>query len=255
MKPSRYALNLIFIPRFMRAYIFPVILLFSALFSSIVSAQTIQGQIVTMDGGQILQGVTVRNIYTGETLNSDEKGNFAIGASQGQLVEFSKPGYRIQRVRIPQGHLPVFKVNLETMMAPVTAGTTGAAPDYETDSQRYYQLYKHELEFEKLTGLKAIQHPFSALSKRNQEVWAFQDNFKSSQQQKYIDYNFNTKLVAQLTGLQGDSADAYVRMFRPTYEQLRSMNEYTRLLYVKRTVALYRERGIRARMAPSRSAR
>ncbi len=225
----------------------------AAVFSA--KAQVIQGQIVAMDGGNILQGVTITNVYTGEVINNDANGKFSINAVEGQLVEFSKPGYRLQRLRMPPGKLPVFKVNMETMMAPVGTDlyASGAAPDYKTDSLRYAHLYKHELEFQKLTGLQAIQHPFSALSKRNQQVWAFQEEFKAAQEQKYVDYHFNTKLVAQMTGMQGDSADAYVRMFRPSYQQLRSMNEYARLVYIKRTVAGFRERGIRAKMSPSRS--
>src|SRR5690606_16909788 len=118
---------------------------------------------------------------------------------------------------------------------------------------KYYNLYKHQLEFPKLKGYQAIQHPFSALSKKNRQIWAFQDHYAWFQQEKYIQYNFNEKLITDITGLAADSVQMYMQMFRPTYEELRSMNEYTYYNYIKRTVELYRERGIRAKMSPVRN--
>ena len=131
----------------------------------------------------------------------------------------------------------------------------GIPRDYKSDSLRYYQLYKEALEFPQLSGLDVIRHPFSAMSKRNRQIWAFQAHYIWYQQQKYIDFAFNEKVVASVTGLRGDSAQTYIQMFRPTYEQLRSMNEYAFYNYIKRTVTAYRERGPRAKMGSSRSTR
>lgn len=217
-------------------------------------AQTIHGQIVDAATGMPITGVSVQNVYTVNTLSCDNKGNFNIPASEGQLVEFKKQGYRTQRVRIPKGNLPVFKVNMEKGVdGPMMVSNTGAAPDYKTDSLRYGQLYKHELEFPKLTGLAMIQHPFSAMSKRNQQIWNFQKEYDFYQGQKYIDYTFNKELVTSITGLTGDSLQAYMQMFRPTYEQLRSMSQYTYYTYIKQTGTLYRRRGVRAKFSSERS--
>ena len=53
-----------------------------------------------------------------------------------------------------------------------------------------------------------------------------------------------------LTGLKGDSAQAYIRRFRPSYEALRRMPEYDLFSYIKQTVQIWRER---QRLGPGRS--
>ncbi len=235
------------------AYFLPAVLL--ALFSSVhVFAQAIHGQVVDMQGGATLQDVSIHNVHTDKSAASDKGGNFAIDAAEGQLVEFRKAGYRTQRIRLPKGNLPVFKVYLEKGTdGPIMQSEYGAAPTAREDSLKYAALYKKELEFPRLKGYQAIQHPFSALSKKNQQIWAFQQEFDFYQQQKYIDYTFNAPLVTSLTGLTGDSLQTYMQMFRPTYQQLRTLGEYNFYSYIKHTVTLYRRRGIRARFPLERS--
>jgi hypothetical protein len=224
---------------------------------SLAYGQTIQGQITDVGDGKPVDDVAITNLHTEAGILSDNQGKFTLPAGKGQLVEFRKTGYKIIRIRLPQGNLPAFfKVAMEKNYIELSGlEVNGAARDYKTDSIRYHQLYKEALEFPELTGLDMIRHPFSAMSKRNQQVWAFQKHYVWYQQQKYIDFTFNERLVSAITGLHGDSAQAYIQMFRPTYEQLRSMSEYAYYNYIKRTVAAYRERGIRARQPNSRSTR
>lgn len=223
---------------------------------TLVCAQPMQGHVLDVSGGKPMEGVLVNNIFTDERMNSDKDGAFSVAVDEGQLVEFRKEGYKVLRVRIPQGKRPsYFRVMMQRSGTDVVdyMHTREAAPDYKTDSMRYYALYKESLEFPKLTGLEALQHPFSAMSKKNRQIWAFQDEYRFYQEQKFIDYTFNNKLVNAITGLEGDSLQTYMELFRPTYDQLRSMSEYTYFNYIKRTAELYRQRGIRSKMAPSRS--
>jgi hypothetical protein len=218
--------------------------------------QTMQGQIMDITDNKPLEDVVVSNVYSETADNSDKDGKFSIAVAAGQLVEFKKGGYKVIRIRVPQGKLPnYFKVGMERYTPGVPNFENNASPDYKTDSLKYALLYKRELEHPRLTGLDIIRHPFSAMSKKTQQIWAFQDEYSMYQQQKFIDYTFNDKLIASLTGLTGDSLIQYKQLFRPTYEQLRSMTEYTFLNYIKRTVLLYRQHGIRARMSPQRSTR
>lgn len=221
------------------------------------AAQTIQGQITDRAGNVPVDDVAVVNLHTEGGILSDAAGKFTLAATQGQLIEFRKTGYNVIRIRLPHGTLPAyFKVVMEKAPVELAAVEVNGIPrDYKSDSLRYYQLYKEALEFPQLSGLDVIRHPFSAMSKRNRQIWAFQAHYIWYQQQKYIDFAFNEKVVASVTGLRGDSAQTYIQMFRPTYEQLRSMNEYAFYNYIKRTVTAYRERGPRAKMGSSRSTR
>lgn len=240
----------------MRGYISLIGILISWMASNIVCAQPMQGNILDVEGGKPLKDVYIYNIHTQQSVESAEDGGFEIDIEAGQLVEFRKAGYKVLRIRIPQGKLPsYFRVMMQERGTDVVdyLHERGAAPDYKTDSLRYYTLYKKSLEFPRLTGIDAIQHPFSALSKKNQQIWAFQEEYQFYQEQKFIDYTFNEKLVTRVTGFSGDSLQRYMQLFRPTYDMLRNMNEYTYYTYIKQTADAYRRRGERAKMAPSRN--
>lgn len=223
---------------------------------TMLCAQPMHGHVMDVGSNEPVEGVCILNIYTEEKTHSNPEGEFSVEIEAGQLVEFRKQGYKILRVRVPQGKRPTyFKVMMQRAGTDVVdyVNSRGAAPDYKTDSMRYYALYKETLEMPRLNGVDAVQHPFSAMSKKNRQIWAFQDEYRFYQEQKYIDYTFNPKLVSNITSLQGDSLQAYMELFRPTYDQLRGMSEYAYYNYIKRTAELYRQRGIRARMSRSRT--
>src|SRR5262249_24737716 len=100
--------------------------------------------------------------------------------------------------------------------------------------------YKNALEYQKLSGVQMIQHPFTAMSHHYQSIMRFQKEYAYLEQQRYIDYTFNAKTITSLTGLQGDSLQKYMRQYRPTYEQLRNMPEYTFFSYIKATAEQWR---------------
>ncbi len=206
------------------------------------SAQSITGDITDILNKKAMANVNIHNIHAGNSTVSDSSGHFSINAAKGELVEFRKLGYKTARIRIPQGSIPpYFKIVMER--GPIELPTfvlTDEKREFKKDSVRYRELYKNALEFPELKGLDIINHPFSALSKRNRKIWAFQNEYRMFEQQKYIDYTFTEKLVTNLTGMKGDSALIYMKLYRPTYEQLRNMNEYTFYKYIKETVNLYR---------------
>lgn len=241
----------------MRGY-FPllVVTLICSLHQMVYAQNDMQGKILDHNTKLPVKDVQVLNVHTGDVMVCDEEGVFKMSVTGGNLVEFRKDGYKIIRVRVPEGKLPsYFKVIMQEAGTEVVdyVYARGAAPDYKTDSMRYRRIYGSTLDVPKLTGLDVIRHPFSAMSKKNQQIWAFQDEYKWYQEQKYIDYTFNEDLINKVTGLGGDSLQSYMRMFRPTYKYLRSMNEYAYLNYIKTTVDAYRRRGIRARQPVIRS--
>ncbi len=208
---------------------------------TLATAQAIRGEVLDADRHP-MKDVHIENIYTSLDVMSGEQGAFLIAASGGQLLEFRKAGYKTTRVRIPQGYIPpFFRIIIAKGITDLKGqGIADNRYDYKKDSLRFYELYKHELEFPKLSGTDLISHPFSALSKRNREIWQFQDTYEEFEQQKYVDMAFNAALITKLTGLKGDSVQSYIRRYKPSYELLRSMNDYTYFNYIKNTVRSYR---------------
>jgi hypothetical protein len=212
-----------------------------------VAAQSIRGEVLGIDDKQPVQDVAIENIYTSLTVTSAENGGFLIAGSGGQLLEFKKPGYKTARVRIPQGYIPsYFRILMQKGISPIANKDVYAGAnnryDPREDSIRYRELFKHELDFPKMSTLDMIKSPFSALSKKNRQIWQFQEDYDNFQKEKYVDRTFNENTVARFTGLTGDSLHVYMRRYRPTYEQLRGMNDYTFYNFVKTTAQRFRSR-------------
>lgn len=206
-------------------------------------AENIDGDISDIHEKIALADVSITNIHTNTTTTSDANGKFTISVARGQLLEFRKIGYKTVRLRVPNGSIPsYFKILMEKGAIELPQfELQDHQRDWVKDSLRYYDIYKNAINYPQLTGLQMIEHPFSALSKHSREIWAFQKEYAYWQKEKYVDYTFNEDLVKRITGLEGDSVKSYLRAYRPSYEQLRSMNEYTFYSYIKTTVSLYRK--------------
>ena len=214
-------------------YFFFTIFLISLALPSRAQQRIIHGIVMEGASKQMMGQVSIQNIYTNEQTQSDSNGVFKISVEQGQLVEFRKAGYKIARMRIPKGAMaPYFKIILHKQ--------ANAVPEYvqnqfKADSIRYHELYKTALNFPKLSPVDAMQHPFSALSKKNRMIWAFQDAYSEFEKQKYIDYMFSDQLITQITGIKGDSLVLYKRYYTPSYDFIRKSSTYDFYIYINKT--------------------
>jgi hypothetical protein len=205
--------------------------------------QTIHGEVVD-EGRKPLQGVNIHNIHTMLDVTADEHGSFIIAASSDQLIEFKKAGYKTARVRIPQGYIPpYFRIIMKKGIPEIKRDdylARGNRYNYTHDSIVYHELYKSELDFPKMSAIDMMQSPFTAMSRHNREVWQFQDDFSDFEKEKYVDRTFNAELITTITGLKGDSLHYFMRRYRPGYEQLKAMNDYTFFNFIKASAHKYR---------------
>lgn len=222
-----------------------LLLCFMLLLPIVGLAQNVTGETLDMEGKQPIGDVQIENIHTANSVATAADGSFTIAAKSGQLLEFRRPGYKIARVRIPDGNIPpFFRIILsKSLVAVEPENAIADRYDYKNDSIKFYELYKHVLEFPRMSAVEKIQSPFSAMSKHNREIWQFQDDFKEFEKEKYVDRTFNEQVITKFTGLKGDSLTQYMRRFRPSYEQLRAMNDYTFFQYIRGSVQRYRNMG------------
>ena len=216
--------------------------LFLLLPFALLRAQTISGAVIDA-GGSALSDVIIQNIHTDITLVTHSDGAFNLVAKPGQLLEFRKMGYKTTRVRIVSTSVPFYRIILEPGVQELDGVEIWSrTSDYQKDSLRYRELFAKQLNYPVVEGWRAIQSPFSAMSKRNKNMKIFQAEYEWFERIKYVDSRFNAKVIGNLTGLKGDSVERYIRQYRPTYEYLRTMDEYTYFNYVKSTVEAWRRR-------------
>ena len=217
------------------------LLLFVCFLPYLCLAQIIHGEVYDKESLEPVGDVKIFNIHTSLDVSTNATGTFVIAAAGGQLLEFKKQGYRLVRVRIPMGYMPsYFKIAIEKGMTQLKELKTENRYNYKADSLRFYELYKHELDFPQMSAMDIIAHPFSAMSSKSREIWRFQEEYDINEKEKYIDRTFNEALVTKFTGLTGDSLHYYMRRYRPTYDQLRSMGDYTYFSFIKQSVQTYR---------------
>lgn len=220
-----------------------VVFLLLCLVHGVLSAQIIHGEVLDIDNMRPVEAVSVENVYTNVSINSASDGSFVIAAAQDQLLEFRKAGYRVTRVRIPKGQLPsYFRIIIEHGINKPSDNyqQRGDRYDYKYDSIRFHDLYAHELDFPRMSTIDKIKSPFSAMSKKNRMIWQFQDDYANFEHEKYVDRTFNQTLVTKITGLKGDSLEHYMLRYRPSYEQVRGMTDYTFYNYIKTTGQRFR---------------
>ena len=71
-------------------------------------------------------------------------------------------------------------------------------------------------------------------ARRNRQMLALKRRLIEEEQDKYVDYRFNRTLVRRITGLQRPALDQFMRMYRPTYDYIKSCeNDYEFYKYIK----------------------
>ncbi len=225
----------------MRLRSFSALLLLFCLVTFGVRAQIIHGEVYDDGSKKPIADVNIENIYTSLSEKTPENGTFMIAAASGQLLEFKKQGYKTTRVRIPNGYIPsYFKIALQKGFYKLPDNRHDTRYNYKSDSLASREMYKHELDFPKMSAIDMLASPFSAMSSKNREIWRFQEDYEQSERDKYVDKTFNPELINRFTGLTGDSLKKYMIRYRPEYEQLRGMSDYTYFNYIKQTAHYFR---------------
>jgi hypothetical protein len=199
------------------------------------NAQTqIRGQIVDNKSKKFLSDVQVRNVHSNSSTQSKQNGAFEIIVKSGELIQFEKEGYEIVRIRIKNEKQPLFyNLHLDKMIPRLDP--YGHLLPYQKDSLEFDAIYGIIIHGERKEDVDMRSLPLAALSKYNRDKWAFQDMFIRNQNEKYVDFVFNKQLVKEITALEGDDLDRFMKFYRPSYSFLRSATEYEYLDYIKRS--------------------
>lgn len=207
-----------------------------------LKGQSIKGEIADKSTNTFMYGATIMNIYSNKGTLTDSSGQFEIRVNAGDLIEISKFGYQTIRLRIPKGALPsYYKLSLDLDYFDLDGVEIfGNATHHIRDSVKKADLYKEQLNLPKIEGFDVILHPFSALSKRNRQIWKFQKEYKHWEEEKFIDYVFNDEIILQLANISEKDLKEYKKMYRPTYEILKDFdNDYDFYEYLVRTGKLF----------------
>lgn len=73
------------------------------------------------------------------------------------------------------------------------------------------------------------------LTKNKSSISKLKKEQLKAEETKYIDHRFNAEKIASITNLEGDSLQSFIQKYRPSAVEIRKMNDYQILMYVKKS--------------------
>jgi len=225
-------------PRRLQSSFFTGILLVS--FSlSIYSAHAqvvVNGKVYETGTEITLQGASVINKTTQKGELTDRYGYFSVDGKVGDTIEIRLIGYVPKTFAIPPGSkIIVQNVFLTIKKFQLQNVQVLARPDFKRDSLLNRQENAAIFNYKKPTVLNAtlntIFHPLSGVdnlihNQKRKRLRNFQDKLETQEQDRYIDSRYSRQLVSGLTGLQGEELETFMKLYRPSFEDLQSYTEY-----------------------------
>ena len=209
-----------------------------------VNAQTvtIHGTVFNMYKTRPLDGVSVL-CNCGRGATTDSNGNYVIQVDLSDSLRFSYLGRATQM-------FPVSMMNSTTgfdialHVKPTELAEVRVAPkNYRMDSLQNRKDYEKIFNYHKPglaisdgangAGLDLDELINVFRFKRNRRLAAFQARLIEDEQDKFIDHRFTRYTVKKITGLDGDTLDAFMFRYRPSFAFTKVASDYEFYDYIK----------------------
>ncbi len=203
---------------------------------------TIHGTVFNMYKTRPLDGVSVL-CNCGRGTTTDSNGNYVIQVDLSDSLRFSYLGRATQM-------FPVSMMNSTTgfdialHVKPTELAEVRVAPkNYRMDSLQNRKDYEKIFNYHKPglaisdgangAGLDLDELINVFRFKRNRRLAAFQARLIEDEQDKFIDHRFTRYTVKKITGLDGDSLDAFMFRYRPSFAFTKVASDYEFYDYIK----------------------
>lgn len=179
----------------------------------------------------VVPGVNVAST-SGILTTTDSLGAYHINVSENDSLSFFYRGKSTIKFPVRTiGNYTAFDISLLVRVNTkykLLQGVTVFADNYRHDSLENRMEYAKIFNLEKPT-LRSSSTPgeppgldIDALInmfhfKKNKQNLAFQKRMIGDEEDRYVDYRFNSKLIHRITGLSGDTLAKYKKLYRPSY--------------------------------------
>ena len=231
-------------------------------------AQDLKGTIKDKYSGNYLAGVSIS--VASQITYSDADGKFSLSKIKlGDTLTFSSVGYQ-EFTQI------VYQVNsdLDIYMKPKTIlldeVKISVLRNYKADSLKFRDGFAKTFNYNKpkLKDIFIAKNYFSnvpkpyyqannstaslvsidvlsvisLLGKNNTPQSKLQKTLIKEEEQRYIDHTFSKGMIQNSTGLEGDSLQTFMRLYRPNVDTARNMSEYDMIMYIKNSYHEYSDK-------------
>ena len=206
--------------------------LFQVLYISKVTGQiTISGTVFDSSKLYVVPGVNVAST-SGVLTTTDSLGAYHINVSENDSLSFFYKGKSTVKFPVKTiGNYTSFDISLRIRVNAkykLLQGVTVYADNYHRDSIENRMEYAKIFNLEK-PGIRSTSTPGEPPGldidelinmfhfKKNKQNLAFKKRMVEDEEDRYVDYRFNSKLIHRITGLGGDTLAKYKKLYRPSY--------------------------------------
>jgi hypothetical protein len=204
---------------------------------------TVNGVLYKKDGSERIAQATVTNLNNQVIMMSDELGGFTIKAAKGDTLLFKRNGYTDQKQSINGPD------DIAVFMAPVVAlpqvnikskSTQQELNDVMTDYRSkglYFDGRPPIWSFlnSPLTGLYELFGQDAANERR------FARFSKNEMEAVTVDKRYTRELVKRVTDLPDEDVIKFMQQYIPSYEDMKSWNDYELISHVKKFLIYYKK--------------
>jgi hypothetical protein len=207
----------------------------------------------------VVPGVNVAGT-SGVLTTTDSLGAYHINVSENDSISFFYKGKSTVKFPVKTiGNYTAFDISLRIRVNAkykLLQGVTVFADNYHRDSMENRMEYAKIFNLEKPT-LRSSSNPGEPPGldidelinmfhfRKNKQNLAFQKRMVEDEEDRYVDYRFNSKLIHRITGLGGDTLTKYKKLYRPSYSFVMSSTLAQFYEYLLNTSYIFkREEGI-----------
>jgi hypothetical protein len=216
------------------------------LISTTSFAQILEGSIIDNENKTTISSVAVINKNKSTIVYSDSNGYYKILVSTGDSVLFSHTAYKPVIEQIPFSLGNQYKtILLDPKVYGLKQATITAKTKYQQDSIEKYETYEHVMnKTQPKVGIAAgptalemtgpVSYLADKISGNSKRAKKFKNDFKTDEQQEYIDTRYTPALVSSLTGIKDeDSLAHFMNSYPMEYQFARQASDLEMKVWIK----------------------
>jgi hypothetical protein len=211
---------------------------------------TIKGIVFKTKTADRVSQVLITNLRSKILMVSDELGGFGIDANTGDTLLFRKKDYEDQKIIVVNANAlvvylqPELTQNLGTVLNDVTIRGQTKKQELSEVMREYRSLGIYN-DGNSLPFWQFFNSPVSGIyqlfAKGPKDARRFQKYARNELEYNAVNARYTKNLVKKTTGLDDDGAQKFMETYTPSYEDIKSWNDYQVIMYIKRSYQHYQK--------------
>jgi len=187
----------------------------------------IKGQVIESGTNAKMSNVFIKNTNNSQAALSDDNGNFEIRGIMGNTLIISSPGYVSDTLYVAD-----MKFKYITMARlGITLGQVNVRGERFDPRAEYPSVYQKSKVY--------VLSPTTWFGKEAKDARRLKKYFAQEVKERRIDSAFTRTYVSSIVPLKGQDLDAFMNLYRPTYEFVTSNNAESMAVYINDSYKKY----------------